>query len=252
MADLGWLTARPIAHRGLHDADRGTIENSESAVSAAIERGYAVEVDLQWTGGGEAVVHHDSTLDRLTDMTGPLSKLPLEELRRVTYSGTADRIQTLPELLEQVSGRVPLFLELKSQWQGDTALARRTIECARGYQGPLAVMSFDPALIAAIRRQAPEIVRGIVSCRYGSPGEWPQLSAGRRMGLRYFAHVLQTRPRFVSYDIRGLRAAVPRVLRATGMPIITWTVRTQEDAAFAANWADQITFEGFCPDIDEE
>ena len=36
MRSLEWLTARPIAHRGLHDAAKGIIENTASAFSAAI------------------------------------------------------------------------------------------------------------------------------------------------------------------------------------------------------------------------
>src|SRR4051794_2404055 len=64
-AALDWLTARPIAHRGLHDKAKGVIENTVSAALAAVDAGYAIECDVQLTGDGEAVVFHDFTLDRL-------------------------------------------------------------------------------------------------------------------------------------------------------------------------------------------
>ena len=65
--DFGWLVARPIAHRGLHDAAKGIIENSLAAARAAIAGNYAIECDAQLSADGEAVVFHDDTLDRLTE-----------------------------------------------------------------------------------------------------------------------------------------------------------------------------------------
>lgn len=59
-----WLTARPVAHRGLHDISRGIVENMPSAVSAAAAGNFAIEVDLQLTADGEAMVHHDYEFGR--------------------------------------------------------------------------------------------------------------------------------------------------------------------------------------------
>ena len=64
------LTARPIAHRGLHDAPSGVIENTPSAFRAAIASGYGIECDLQVSADGEAMVYHDDVLGRLTDHHG--------------------------------------------------------------------------------------------------------------------------------------------------------------------------------------
>lgn len=249
MSDLGWLTARPIAHRGLHDAAAAVVENTQSAVAAAIEHGYAIEVDLQLSADGEAMVFHDDTLERLTEASGEVSALSARDLKAVRFRETRDRMQTLPELLEQVAGRVVLVLELKSRWSGDTTLARRTTDVLDAYQGPVAIMSFDPVSVAALRRFAPHLVRGIVGCRFETPRDWPALSAWQRFRLRWLSHIAQTRPHFLSYDIKGLRSVVPRVARLTGCPLITWTVRNETDAALAAEWADQITFEGFLPAI---
>ena len=71
---LDWLIARPIAHRGLHDAARGVIENTAGAVRAAIAGGYGIEVDVQVSADGEAMVHHDDVLGRLTEGEGRLDE----------------------------------------------------------------------------------------------------------------------------------------------------------------------------------
>src|SRR5262245_49553689 len=70
MARFEWLTARPIAHRGLHDASSGVIENTGAAFSAAIAAGYGIETDLQISADAEAMVHHDDALGRLTEASG--------------------------------------------------------------------------------------------------------------------------------------------------------------------------------------
>src|SRR5687768_13435197 len=76
-----WLTARPVAHRGLHDAARGVIENMPGAITAAIAGNFAIEVDLQLTSDGEAMVHHDDALGRLTEGSGTLLGKTAAELK---------------------------------------------------------------------------------------------------------------------------------------------------------------------------
>src|SRR5262245_2083195 len=130
-----WLTARPVAHRGLHDAAAGVIENTPSAVSAAVAAGYAIEVDLQITADNEALVHHDDALGRLTEGEGRLAAMPAAALKRIAFKATSDRMLTLADLLDLVGGRAALFLELKSHFDHDLRLARRVAEVVRGYAG---------------------------------------------------------------------------------------------------------------------
>src|SRR6266478_8546602 len=152
---LAWLTARPIAHRGLHDPAQGIIENTSSAAAAAIAGRYGIEADLQISADGEAMVHHDDTLGRLTDGAGALRDLSAAALRRVPFRATADRMMALGDLLDLVAGRVTLVIELKTRFDGDLRLATRTAAVLAPYRGPVAVMSFDPALIIEMRRIAP-------------------------------------------------------------------------------------------------
>lgn len=242
-----WLVARPVAHRALHDAARGIIENTPSAVDAAIARNYAIEVDIQLTSDGEAVVFHDDDLDRLTTATGPVSARSLAGMRAVELRGTADRTMTLAELLARVGGRVPLIIEMKSHFDGNVAVATRAARVLASYAGPAALMSFDPDMVAAIRRLAPGIPRGItMERRYDDP-EWVGLSAATKFAWGNLLHFPRTMPDFVAHYVKELPAPAPSLARRIGRPLLTWTVRSEADRATAQRHADQMIFEGFLP-----
>lgn len=242
--DLAWLVERPIAHRGQHDKTKGILENTESAFAAAIKNDYAIECDLQITAEGDAVVFHDETLERVCEAQGMVRNCTIRQLKKFNYRIGKDRIQTLAEMLEQVDGRVPLVIELKSHWDGDDALARRALKVLESYAGPYAIMSFDPDLVAAIADYSPYTVRGITADR-AVDSYYNVLSVERRLELRTFSHLARTRPHFVSFYFRELPYAPVQRIRAAGHPVITWTIRTEEQARMARRYSDQITFEGF-------
>ena len=239
-----WLTARPIAHRGLHDAPSGVIENTPSAFRAAIASGYGIECDLQISADGEAMVYHDDALGRLTDGAGRLDTITAEALRRIAFKSTADRMLTLGELCDLVAGHTTLVIELKGGFAGDTRLAVRTAEVLASYRGPGAAMSFDPGLMAALRNLAPALALGLVGMRRDAGAPIPaQMSA-----LRYLQQALAARPQFLAYRVQDLTSPVPRLARnVLRMPLLTWTVRTLAERQRAAAYADQMIFEGFRP-----
>lgn len=246
MAGPAWLTARPIAHRGFHDRAAGRVENTGAAFAAAMARGFAIECDVRLTSDEEVVVFHDGTLDRLTSETGRVDARSLGALRSMKLKDTDDRIPTLSDLLDQVSGRVPLFIELKSGWTGDRRLDRAVAEQLTAYAGPVAVMSFDPASMRAMGELAPHIPRGMLADRFDDPDE--SLTPLKRFTLRHLLAAATIAPQFVAYDVDALPANAPLLLRhAFGTPLLTWTVRSPEQRAVAARWADQIIFEGFDP-----
>src|SRR5215831_5510000 len=164
MADLDWLIARPVAHRGLHD-QKTVIENTPSAFAAAIAGHYGIECDLQISADGEAMVYHDDALDRLTQGHGRLDATTAAELKRVAFKATRDRMITLGELCELVAGRATMVIEMKSRFDGDRRLVRRAADMLSSYRGPAALMSFDPGPIAALRAMAPGLTRGLVAQR---------------------------------------------------------------------------------------
>jgi glycerophosphoryl diester phosphodiesterase len=245
MTAPGWLTARPYAHRGLHDAGGGVIENTATAFTAAIDGGYGIECDVQVSADGEAMVYHDDALGRLTGGEARLATLTAAELKGVPFLATGDRMLTLGELCDLVAGRAPLLVEIKSHYDGDSRLAERTAQVLGACRGPAAPMSFDPAVVATLRRTAPAIVRGIVAeWRY----DWDRLTRLQRWRLAYLLHAGSTRPHFIAYAVRELPAAAPWIARRLfGMPLLAWTVRSADERRRAATHADQIIFEGWRP-----
>ena len=248
MPKLDWLIARPVAHRGLHDASIGIVENTAAAFSAAIASGYGIETDLQISGDGEAMVHHDDALGRLTEGSGLLAKMNAAQIGAVRFKASAARILTLGELCDLVGGRATLVCELKSHFDGDMQLAKRAAQVLSGYAGPAAIMSFDPDLIEAVRHAAPRLTRGVVSERHYSDPEWNELPNSRKRSMSWLLHATRSRPQFLAYSVSDLPALPPLVARMIfGLPLLTWTVRSARDRARAARWADQIIFEGWRP-----
>jgi glycerophosphoryl diester phosphodiesterase len=248
MSGLDWLIARPVAHRGLHDAGAGVIENTPAAFAAAAAANYAIECDLQISADGEAMVHHDGALGRLTDGSGRLDAMTSAELRRIAFKATTDRMISVGELCDLVAGRVTLVIELKSDRAGDRRLAARAAAVLSGYAGPAAVMSFDPAQIVPLRTSAPLLTRGIVAEGWSGHFDRKQVLARGQRAFAYGQDALRAHPQFIAYSVKDLPAALPLVARhLCGMPLLTWTVRSMEERQRAARWADQMIFEGFRP-----
>jgi glycerophosphoryl diester phosphodiesterase len=243
-----WLTARPVAHRGLHDRARGIIENMPGAAQAAIDADFAIECDIQLTADGEAMVHHDDALGRLTEGNGALLGMTAAELKAVRFRDTSERMMSLSDLCTLVAGRVPLVIEVKSHFDGDRKLVARMAEVLASYRGPVAGMSFDPDQVLALRERMPGLPRGITAERSYEAADWPEATPAQRRGMLHLRHAFHTRPHFVAYWVDDLPSPAPWVARHIfGLPLLTWTVRTPDQRARAARYADQMIFEGFRP-----
>jgi glycerophosphoryl diester phosphodiesterase len=231
-ARLARLIVRPFAHRGLHG--NGRIENSRAAFEAAIAAGFGIELDVQASADGEAVVFHDYDLERLTEATGLVALLTVDQLARVRLRGTKEAISTLPEILGLIGGRTPLLIELKSPGRRVAALSGAVRRALEHYDGPVAVMSFNPEIGRWFARHAPGLLRGLVVTE-----------AGRRWRGRLSRHIAfrRSRPDFLAYDIRDLPSRFAARQRSRGHKVLTWTCRSDEEKKRAARHADQIIFE---------
>jgi glycerophosphoryl diester phosphodiesterase len=234
--NLHWLTKKPIAHRGLHDMNRTRFENTLSAFEAAAIAGYAIECDVVLSADGVPMVFHDLTLDRLTAATGPVISRTAAELSRLHIKQTADCIPQLSEALALVSGRVPIIIELKGDDENDTRLVAAVARQLAGYQGHAAIMSFDHHLIRRFQYDAPGIPAGLTA--EGISGK----------NIEQHFSMLGANLSFVSFNVLHLPNPFVSFCREKlAMPVITWTVRTQDEVALTAAHADQMTFEGFTP-----
>lgn len=242
---------QPLAHRALHDIAAGRPENSRSAILAAVERGYGIEIDVQLSSDGRAMVFHDYALERLTGQSGPLRQRTASELGQIALSGgDGEGIPSLSEVLELVSGRVPLLVEIKDQ---DGAMGPNVgpLEAAvaddlRGYRGPVAVMSFNPHSVEAFASVSPQTPRGLTTSSY-DPSDWP-LAQATCVRLREIPDAERLGISFISHEAGDL--ARPRVaeLKGQGLAILCWTIRSPAEEAEARKVAANITFEGYLPE----
>lgn len=240
-----WLTARPIAHRGLHDARRGVIENTLEAAEAAVLGGFAIECDVQLSADGEAMVFHDETLDRLTEATGVMREKSAAALAAIRFKVGGAKIPRFRDLLDRVAGRAPIICEIKSAFDGDGRLADAAAKLAASYAGPLAIKSFDPFVVARLRHAELDRPLGIVAEASYAGESWRTLSPAQKSECANFLHYDETRPDFLSFCVDDLPHPTPFLLRALrATPVMAWTVRRAEQRRKAAQWADQIVFEG--------
>jgi glycerophosphoryl diester phosphodiesterase len=243
-----WLTQRPIAHRGLHYAARGVIENTLVAAQAAVAAGFAIEFDIQISLDGEAIVFHDETLDRLTDASGPLSAMRAAEIAKVRIKGAGEAPPTLAAFLDAVAGRTALICELKSRFDGDWRSADRAAALAAAYDGPLAFKSFDHDLVAYMRLRRPRSGArplGILARASYDGADWSFLSAEQKRDWTDFDHFDLARPDFLSWNVDDLPHRIPFLVKElTGAPVMAWTVRTAAQREAAGKWADQMVFDG--------
>lgn len=238
----------PIAHRAYHDLAQGRPENSRAAIRAAIAAGYGIEIDLQLSRDGVPMVFHDETLERLTPRDGWLCDLTAAELATIPLKGGDECIPTLAEILTLVAGRTPLLIELKDQTlrmtDTDGRLEQATAALLSGYDGPVAVMSFNPHCIAHMARLAPDLPRGLTTSAY-DPEDWHPLPADTCARLRDIPDYDRVGASFISHEATDL--ARPRVadLAAQGAAILCWTIKSPQAEAQARRIARNITFEQY-------
>ncbi|MGP6087060.1 glycerophosphodiester phosphodiesterase family protein [Antarctobacter jejuensis] len=237
---------RPIAHRGLHG--QAGPENSRAAVRAAVAAGYGIEIDLQLSKDGCAMVFHDYDLKRMTGSSGPIQQRSAADLADLTLIGGNEGVPTLIEVLQIVDGAAPLLIELKDQ-DGQMGPNIGTLEAATaaaldGYTGPVALMSFNPHSAAEMARICPSLPRGLTTCAY-TADDYPTLKEERRDLLRQMPGIETMGASFISHDHDDLASPLVAKQKARGLNILCWTICSPEEEAEARRIAENITFEGY-------
>lgn len=234
--DFPWLTAHDIAHRGLHRAGTVEEENTLPAIRAAINAGYGVEIDVRATVDGIIIVFHDDNLDRMTNGTGSVSKMGFAQIQKYTVGNSDAPPPSLPDVLETVDEQRPIFVEIKSSKDTDIQIVCAGVRhCFEGYGGPIAVMSFDPRIIAWFKRYMPRYARGMVV------GREVLLNWRNRTALSYWLR--RTKPDFLACDVNLLPNTLCERWRKNGKPLLTWTVKDKQMEHIARENADALIFE---------
>lgn len=235
-----WLVEKYVAHRGLHDEE--SPENSLSAFEKAIQKGYVIELDVQQIADGTVVVFHDSSLSRLTGQDGYLKNLIQEDLSACYLGGTKETIPTLKQALDLIDGRTPIIIEIKNTLKVGS-LESATLEILKNYKGQFAIMSFNPYVLSWFKENAPEILRGQLSAFFKKD----KLSIIKKVVLKKMLLNKVAQPNFIAYEAEHLPNRYVR--KFNNLPLLAWTVRSQEEYMRVVKYCDNIIFENFEPKI---
>ncbi|WP_427939351.1 glycerophosphodiester phosphodiesterase family protein [Achromobacter marplatensis] len=240
--------SRPLAHRGYHNGGIGVPENSCAAFERAVVQGYGIELDVQLSADGEAMVFHDFGLERLTSESGLVRERGRSELGNIKLRDSAETIPALDEVLELIAGRKPVLVEIKRPVRTKTddgnSLERAVARASNPYEGPVAVMSFCPNAVARFADAAPDIPRGLTTCPF-RPQDWPDLPDDVLVGLRNVVDFDRLGATFISHQVADLSRPRVSELKVGGSPVLCWTVRSIEQEMEARRVAHNITFEGY-------
>ena len=235
-----WLVEKYIAHRGLHDDQ--SAENSLSAFEKAIENGYVIELDVQQIADGTVIVFHDSTLSRLTGQDGYVKYLIKEDLKSCKLNGTKESIPTFEETLKFINGRTPIIIEIKNTGKPGK-LESQVLEMLKNYNGEYAIMSFNPYVLKWFKDNAPNIIRGQLSSFFKNEN----LTFLKRIVLKKMLLNKVSQPNFIAYNSQNLPNRF--VKKYNSLPLLAWTVRSQEEYMKVVKYCDNIIFENFQPKI---
>lgn len=235
-----WLVEKYIAHRGLHDTE--SCENSLSAFEKAIQKGYPIELDIQQIADGTVIVFHDTSLSRLTGQDGYTKYLIKEDLSSCFLLGTKEVIPTLKEVLDLIAGRVPILIEVKNTSKVGN-LESAALEILKEYKGEYAVMSFNPYVVKWFKDNAPNIIRGQLASFFKND----DLAFVKKMMLKKMILNKVCEPNFIAYEHHNLPNRY--VKKYKHLPLLAWTVRSQEEYMGIVKHCDNIIFEDFIPKI---
>lgn len=231
----------PVAHRGLWTRD-GAPENSLGAFQAACQAGYGVELDVQLSADGEAVVFHDDALKRMTGAEGKIADYTAADLAQMRLAGTDEYVPTLLETLAVIGRRAMVHVELKTPHGQVGPLEQRVHEVLMDHVGPTCVIGFNPYSHAWFADRFPGVLRGLDSYDYKRA---PHLVEVQREAFARLEHVAIARPHFLAMHIDMLPDERVAKYRAEGMPVVGWTVRDPAQWEAVKDHCDNLIFEGF-------
>ena len=240
--EVSWIIETPIAHRGL---DNGSIpENSMAAFRNAIEKGYTIELDVQFTKDKELIVFHDDDLSRLTNDNRKVKDVNYQELKNLKLENTDEKMPTLKEVVEMVDNQVPLIIEIKDG-EDIIGLSEKTYNIMKNYKGRYAIQSFNPFILEWFKNNASEVIRGQLSGTFREDAE--SLKFYEKFVLKNLLLNFKSKPNFIAYELDGVNNLSVKLLKGRNYPIISWTIENEEDMKKAYESTDNIIFDNILP-----
>lgn len=239
--DTKFLLETLITHRGMHDSKKGIPENSIIAFERSVEHNYIIEMDLHILKDNSVVVFHDDNLKRMTGIDKHLSETTYEEIKDLKLQNTDNYIPLFKDVLEVISGKVPIVIELKYDAKFGL-LERETMNILKDYKGEYAIQSFNPLTVYWFKRKYPNVIRGQLASEFKNH----KISLLEKLVLKNMLFNIFTKPDFISYDINGLKQK--SVQKYMGKKtILGWTVRTKEEKERAEKYCDNL----ICDNVEE-
>lgn len=226
-----------VAHRGLFNRS-DVPENSIKAFEACIQKGYAIELDVNMTKDGHLVVFHDNNLKRMTGIKHDITELNLNEIKKLKLLGTENKIPTLEDVFLLVDGKVPLMIEIKRN-DRYKELMPKLINMLDKYNGEYVVKSFDPRIVYWLKKNAPHIIRGQLADKNLREVK------GRLMKFllgKMFFNIF-TKPHFISYQYTNMNSKMYNKYKRKGKAVAVWTVKSKEEYIKIKDICDMVIFE---------
>ncbi|MBE6729288.1 MAG: glycerophosphodiester phosphodiesterase [Ruminococcaceae bacterium] len=239
--DLNLIKGRCIAHRGLHNNEKGIPENSLSAFKAAVEMGYAIENDIHLTKDGAVVVFHDDDLRRACGIDKKICKITLSELKKLRIFGTDEVIPTLEECLNVINSQVPLLIEFKVD-KNSKELCTAADKILENYKGEYLIQSFYPQVLFWYRKHRNDVCRGQLASAFKGDALHKQIA-----GCLLFNFI--SRPHFVSYEHTFKNRFFFKISVLLGAFPVGWTFKKQREIIESHNTFKSFIFEDFIPKL---
>jgi len=234
------------AHRGYHNMTLGIPENSIAAFRRARAFGYGVEFDIQLTKDNKVVVFHDESLKRMCGIDRNVRDLTYEQLRRYRLLETDQTVPLLEEVLETVGHDTPILCEIKVYGgYTNTVICRVALPLLRAYRSRMVIESFNPFALHWFRKNAPEFVRGQLSCSFRNSKDGPNPVVGF-LAENLIFNVIGF-PAFLAYrhsDSGNISFALAKKLYR---PVtVAWTLHSEKEQRTASNNGyNAFIFEGY-------
>lgn len=240
--DMSAFEGVRFAHRGYFDNETDAPENSLPSFEAAIEKGFGIELDVQLSSDGVAMVFHDADLERMCGVEGKIWEYACAELQQMKLLDSDCTIPTLQQAMDFIGGRTPVLVEYKMD-RVDTNVCVKGNEILQNYDGDYCIQAFDPRAVMWYKKNAPDVVRGQLCQEYWKDEKYN--GKALYLALTYMVSNVATRPDFISYKFTDAYNISLNLCRLMGAKTACWTLRSADDYNSVKGDFDMYIFDSF-------